>query len=302
LGENGFVHIDEANYDTNMGSEKGFLLLMLFFSRLGFSYNWFVTIIVSLSAFLIIGTLKHFKGNSSFVIACYSMMTFTYDVYQIRFLLAYSIVVYGFRYILSAKPEKKKYIICVLCAMLFHTSSVFYMLFIITPIKIIKIYKIAIPILVLFFIGAFYELGNVLSLLANIIPAQKLISYASYNVEISIFTALFVVALILCMTIIINHIYNNNRTTEMQNLLILNILCIAVIPIIPLTLEFERFLRPILLVDYSIMSTPSYYKRKHWMNLICILFLIASFARVYVIKDIATDVLQYNYFMDILFK
>lgn len=303
LSDYGFSHMDEVNDDTNMGLEYGFRVLMFPFAYLGFSYNWFVTLLVSFSSVLIIKTLRLYQGNYSFIISCYALMTFAYDVFQIRFLLAYSIVFWGFRYILiEQKKDIKKYILCVLLACVFHVSSVFYFLYLLLPRNIVKYYKIIVFGIILLFVSAYLEYGNILTLMAAIIPARKLVSYASYSVEISIFTAAFVAILVLIMIYISKKIYQNNSNYQTRNALLLNCTCLLLIPIVPLTLEFERLLRPILLVDYSLMSTNSNFKSKLMMYAFCLLMVLVSFARVFVIKDLALDVIEYNYFMDFIFS
>lgn len=78
LQDYGISHLNDVNADTNGGTDLGFLILMYLFVILGFSYNGFVTTLAIASAILIVSGIKRIRGNYSFILPCYMLMSFTF--------------------------------------------------------------------------------------------------------------------------------------------------------------------------------------------------------------------------------
>ncbi len=301
LQDYGISHLNEVNVDTNGGSDTGFLILMYCFIIVGFSYNWFVSFLALISSLLIYKGTKKLNGNYCLILACYILMSYTYDVFQIRFFFAYSIILYGIHYLLQEKRNIKRYLVCVLIAICFHFSAIFFFLLLVTPKFLSKYYKIIIGFFILLFVLAYLNLGGVMLIIASLVPAERLIRYASQGIEISIFTAAFVSIIVLVMIMMTGNLHKKRKNSLTEYLLRLNILCSIVIPVVPISLDFERFLRPVLIVDYAVFSSPLLSNKRR--KLFCLVFFVLSVLRVSVmINSFTKDIMTNNYFMDFIFQ
>ena len=301
LQDYGISHLNDVNADTNGGADLGFLILMYLFIILGFSYNGFVTTLAIASAILIVSGIKRIRGNYSFILPCYMLMSFTYDVFQIRFFFAYSIVVYGIHFLIKPHKEPLKYFFSVLIAMAFHFSSVFFLILLVTPKFLSRNYKIIVACFIALFAMAYLNIGSLMTIVASMLPAERLMKYASQGIDISIFTSAFVSIIVLTMIMIAGYIHKVSQNTTTETLLRLNILCSIVIPIVPISLDFERFLRPVLMTDYAVLSSPI-IRKKGRRYAYCFLVIVLSSLRVSVmVGGFTRDIVTNNYFMDFLF-
>lgn len=302
LLEYGLNHIGEVNADTNGGSDFGFLLLMWVLGVLGFSYNGFVTVLALISVILIQKGIKRIGGNYGLILSCYALMSFTYDCFQIRFFFAYSIIIYGLKYILQQNKEKRMFLIFLAIAMFFHFSSVFFLILLITPKFLAEKYKIIIGGFLVLFAMAYLNIGSIMTIFASLIPTERLLQYANQGVEISIFTSAFVSVIVIAMILITGHIYKKSKSSFAENLLRLNIICSVLIPILPLSLDFERFLRPVLMYDYAVISSPMVVSKKKRYLFSAIIILLAATRVSVMVNSFTKDIIQNNYFMDFLFS
>jgi len=301
LLEYGLNHIGEVNADTNGGSDFGFLLLMWCFGILGFSYNGFVTVLAATALIFIYKGIKGINGNYSFILSCYALMSFTYDCFQIRFFLAYSIIINGLQYILREKKDKKRFLTLFILALFFHFSAVFFLILLVTPKFLIKYYKIIIGCFIALFVMAYLNIGSIMTVFASLVPTERLLQYASQGIEISIFTSAFVSVIVMSMILITGSVYKHSKIPFTENLLRLNIICSILIPIVPISLDFERFLRPVLMYDYAAISSPMVEnKRKCYFFSAIILILSATRVSV-MVNSFTKDIIQNNYFMDFIF-
>lgn len=284
-------------------TDLGFKYLMKACIYAGLSYNWFTTIVSFLALILMYSTIKHLSSNYHFVLVCYAIMSLTYDVYQIRFLLAYSFIVCGLKYYLVPKYYKPwKFIIFVLIASLVHFSMLFYLIILVSPLKrgIMKYYKIIVSIAVALILICYALNINIFSLLRINWFGRGF--YASSEVgRVSIFTSLYIVFIILYMIFISKKMVDYQNNNEyIKNLFLLNILCTLICPFLAITLEFERFLRPVLVLDYACMSCEDNLPKKERVQL-SILFIFICLVRVSVMTRLVDYVVNNNYFMDYLF-
>ena len=102
-----------------------------FFGNLGVSFELFHTIISAVSIILVINGLNVFTKNSHLILSLYSIVFFQFLAIAIRFSIACSIVLLGFKYLLDDDRKKNiLYFVFVALGTLFHTTALFSVLFI----------------------------------------------------------------------------------------------------------------------------------------------------------------------------
>lgn len=130
--ETGDLHYYKLVYEVHLTNswEIAYIWLNDFFGNLGLSFELFHTILSAISIVLAVIGLKAFTDNNHLILALYSMVFFQFLAIAMRFSIACSVVLLGFKYLL-AKERKKNllYFAFVALGTLFHTSALFAALF-----------------------------------------------------------------------------------------------------------------------------------------------------------------------------
>ncbi|MEH2945008.1 EpsG family protein [Lachnospiraceae bacterium KK002] len=162
--------------------EPAFSLLMLFCSKLGLSFTGFKIVLSSIFIAMLAGIVKKYTNYTAFVLAMFLIFPFSYFASVLRAGIAGLIIVYGIDYLVpcSQKENKGKYLLCVLAAMLFHTSSLFFLVFLLAgkEVNIKRILSILIVmsgVVIAYYFGFFYY---IISFFTN---SEKILSWLTYE-------------------------------------------------------------------------------------------------------------------------
>lgn len=286
-------------------SDAGFLFLMRLGVLLGLNYNGFATLIGIIGLFLIFNTVKLFSRNFSIVLALYMIVPFTYDVIQIRFFFAYSIVFFGLRYIIFLdRYSPIKFLIVTILASTIHFSIIFFIVFLIAVFEewIKKTYKFIVLIGFLLMISCYVSGTNILSILPIGIVMDRASHYMTAGINISIFTAIFIFFMLVFYIFVSLIIKRANSSFSNNKIFIINIISIIFMIFIPVSLEFERYLRPVFILNYAnvvgnrdILDTNIYKRMIIFQVLICTL-------REAVMFNLTQNIIISNYLYEFLFE
>ena len=181
-----FELICHDNFDYVYGMEYSFKLIMLLISKVSNNYTFFLLLMALLTNGLIILRLWEFKELSRFewMVVVYYVTFYFFDFNIMRQMCAVAIVFWGSRYI--SKGKYIKFGLCLIFAMLFHTSALFGMSLLIieyTRWRILSDRQ-----------KYFLMAGASIAPIAGIYIINKLSKYSRYlsNVELQIGTILFV--------------------------------------------------------------------------------------------------------------
>jgi len=157
-------------------SEKVFVLLSIFFYKIGFNYELFVGIIIAFSLFLILNFIEKRSDNFYFsFFLSIVIFLFGYSLEPVlRQLIALSLIVIGFKYI-----EKRcffKYLLIIILAVQFHLSA-----FIALPLYFLEKVKLSKKKFLFILLGVYVSIllvSNIFLELTSIFP--KLLKYEHY--------------------------------------------------------------------------------------------------------------------------
>lgn len=191
-----YMNITDPSY---IGAfEPGYQIFAKICAQLGLSYNQFLFVIGSVGLFLIVSTIRLFTPYISYVLSLYFIYPFLWDVVQVRNFLSMSIIIFGMRYIISNNKSYFKYIVCVFIASTFHTSALFYLLFLLIRTKNTrKLFNMSVAITAMSIIF----MPKTLNLLSRFIPAVKILTYT--ETQTSMFTKLCVIGYYICLIILV---------------------------------------------------------------------------------------------------
>lgn len=130
--ETGDLYYYRLVYEIHLTNswEIAYIWINDFFANLGLSFELFHTILSAISIALAVIGLKAFTNNNHLTLSLYSIVFFQFLAIAMRFSMACSVVLLGFKYLL-AKDRKKNllYFAFVALGTLFHTSALFAALF-----------------------------------------------------------------------------------------------------------------------------------------------------------------------------
>ena len=157
-------------------SEKVFVLLSIFFYKIGFNYELFVGIIIAFSLFLILNFIEKRSDNFYFsFFLSIVIFLFGYSLEPVlRQLITLSLIVIGFKYI-----EKRcffKYLLIIILAVQFHLSA-----FIALPLYFLEKVKLSKKKFLFILLGVYVSIllvSNIFLELTSIFP--KLLKYEHY--------------------------------------------------------------------------------------------------------------------------
>ena len=113
--------------------EPGFTFIMLLCKTIGLSFTGFRIVLATFFTLFLDKTIRRYTNNVAFVLAIYMIFPFMYFASVLRGGIAGLIIVYSIYYLQTDETKGVvKYIIGVLIAMLFHTSSIFFLVFILS--------------------------------------------------------------------------------------------------------------------------------------------------------------------------
>jgi len=239
------------------GIDMGFILFMKLFATLGIPFEIFRLIVFLLSCTLIISTVKIITKNYALVFCLYLYFPFCYDSDQIRQFFAYSIVIFGLRYLFEDKRSVLKYLICIFVSSMIHITSVVFLIYLLALLPIQKYMKPLFKGLALICIFIVFGGGNLIGFVSRFISNSKLSLYSFESTEyrMNIYLQIFEIIFFVLFVYLDNKILKNYE--EDNNLRILNCilnLSIVFLPFILISLSFERLMRPFIILTYCVAT------------------------------------------------
>lgn len=116
--------------------EPGYQALARLASGFDLAYGVFHFGLTSIALLLIAHTVRSLTARPGLALFAYVCFPFFWDVTQIRNFYAMAIVLYAMKFLLvERRVSVPKYVITILCASLFHITSVFYLLFLLARLR-----------------------------------------------------------------------------------------------------------------------------------------------------------------------
>lgn len=301
-------YVNSLHLNLNETFEPGYLILQKISHYFKLDYVSFRLLLSFLGFLLIRSTIIKFTSNPHFVYLYYLFFLIFIDTEQIRNFFAFSIIVYGFRFLIgNSQRGNIKYLVTVLLACTVHISSFVYIVFILVSLKNKKYFIRLIVFTTLLFCIFIYIGGNSLSFIREIINNFDS-GRGKYDAYIEGQTKLgFLYAFLL-------HFYNMYIVSYTRNLFLkansldanknafveliywINLISIVFFPLFMLNLQFIRLVRNLLIVNYIVFSLlpRSSVKLKKKYRYIQLMILINTFLWFYytfIIQDHIDDIL-----------
>jgi len=300
-------YVNSLHLNLNETFEPGYLILQKISHYFKLDYVSFRLLLSFLCFLLIRSTIIKFTSNPHFVYLYFLLFLIFINTEQIRNFFAFSIIVYGFRFLINNSLRGKiKYLVTVLLACTIHITSLIYIIFIFVSFKNRKYFIRLIVITTLFLCIFIYIGGNNLSFIREIINSFDSGS-GKYDAYIEGQTKLgFLYAFLL-------HFYNiyivsysrnilkasnldTNKNAFVELIYWINLISIVFFPLFMLNLQFIRLVRNLLIVNYIVFSflPRSSVKLKRKSIYIQLMILINTFLWFYytfIIQDHIDDIL-----------
>lgn len=256
---NDFSRVDYQNYVRAFerhgtspfiisNTEFGYFLTDKILYRLGCSFEMANLVYVTFVLFILFVIILKYVNYINIPASLFMFFPLLINGIQIRNALSAAIITWGLQYLFSDNnKDVVKYLLCVLCAMLFHVTSIFYLSFIL--VKFIRNYKTWLLIMSGVAIGAlslFNILRNFLSLLAGAARFSSKFSTANSLLECAVAAVwiLFLLFILYGMNKLILQSESVKKEMYIGNyLLSFNIISIILIPMFYLDFSFERLFR-----------------------------------------------------------
>jgi hypothetical protein len=251
-------------------TEVGFTFFVFLCTKIGLSYKIFRTIIAVIGLLLIQKTVLEYSKKYSFVFILYFIYPFLLDVVQIRNFLAASIVIFSMPYLAqNSRKGDIKYLIGILIAVSIHYMAIFFLPFLwVNRYSVNNLAKIAIHIVpVLCILTSTQVIPNFVRSIVGDTLGDNISVYfqrANWGFILLWFRQLaFTVLTYYCYLLIKES--DIDETWKMLNTVIIKLniyLIIVCFPLIMFNGNFFRLLRPMLLLNYIIVSQILYLNPK----------------------------------------
>jgi hypothetical protein len=282
-------------------TDYGYMTLMLWVSKLGVSYSFFAVIVTSAAIALIYPVISKISNHYNLILSCYALSPFFYDAFQLRYFFAYAIVIFSFRYVLFERSHNLfKYALFVLVASLFHSTVLFFLLYLLLKFSVKYIVRILVFLSISVTAYSFITHTNVVDLASKFVNFSKFDYYSSGSItyKLNVFTPFMVILVMAYFMFIIHKIYKESPTFINRRVFYMNMLNIIIFPFLLISLDFERFMRPILLINYAIIASSLYsFKIKRPIILLLSLFIVLGL-RQYFMFNVTSTIFENNFIFE----
>ncbi|WP_329469251.1 EpsG family protein [Exiguobacterium sp. 9-2] len=277
-----------------------YMALMKLISLTGIEYNGFLILVSLTSFFLIFSTIKELTKNYNLILLCYSISPFFYDVFQIRYFFAYSIVIFALKYIITKKNNGFKYTLLILFASLFHKAILFFLIYNLVFFRIKLILQLVFSVFSGVTILSLFTKINLIDFFYSKLNISSFETYTSNEIkyEISSTTSLLTIFFIIVLIWIINLINSQTNEFIVNRVLWLNYFNILLMPFMFITLDFERYTRPIMLINYALIASYLHIFKLRKKIIIIIFLLLVLLTRQIIMIETTKTVIENNLFIN----
>lgn len=289
-----FEYVNNFRY----GIDFGFLVVMKLVSTITVEYINFRAIVFAISMFIIIISMKKIDDSTIIAICLYMLFPFEYDAFQIEFFFAYSIVTYGL--VLLIKNEKhclKKYILLVSFATFIHKYAIMFFVFLIFKLNSGQLRKLITRLTIAFLILNIFLRINLVSVVNKLLPLfNEMLSLGHYVEGDNLNILTIIMSITLFLSLYYYSFTIRDYSDEAHNLFLINSISLLFLPFIFTSLNFERYFRPLLIINYTFMNYTATLQRKkqRWIEFAIVAMVIFRFSlhwNYYVSNN--NDILQY---------
>ena len=199
---------------NNYYFEKGYVFLNMLISSLGLNYRFFLLIIATISLSFVLVTIYRYATYPFLILFIYfTNFYFLNELLIMRTGIAFSIIFFALKYL---KDNKKKYILFVIIASLFHRIALIALLPIIfMKLNIISKKKfILISIIAAFFLGRIEIITFIINNFKSVLPLKILYYFINYEYTESSYRRLFLFLPIFLYFLKNFNKYKNNNLFE----------------------------------------------------------------------------------------
>ena len=295
--------------------EKGFLYLQKLAHFLDWEYVEFRIALTFLSYILIFHVVSRFSKGSLLPWLLYASFLIFIDTVQIRNLFAFSIVVYGIKFLFDNDDNDYlkyfKYIITILIASTIHISALAYLVFIILYFRNNSKFIYVMSILTLVSCLFIFLVGNKIPLVYQLLESldsNRLDGYINQATRFGFLYAFVLHGFNLVMVWFALKIKKQQMsiaTTEndmyaydiIKVILLINQIAILFFPLYMVNLQFIRLSRNLLIINfiaYSLIQKPfllQSFKLKSF-NILLILNLFSWYYFTFVVQDHVEDIIE----------
>ncbi len=274
-------------YDNQFGIDSGFVFIMKMFSIFTEDYHVFRLIVILIAFYFIIISLKKIDEKNSMILVLYFLFPFGYDAIQIAFFLAYTIVVYICVCVIKEECSLSKFILFGVIACSIHKSILILTIYILLlingkKINLKKWEKILLGVLFLLFVINVYFKVNFVQMIVDLLPYVQ--GYVGGYVERKEINPMHHLLIFLMYFLIVLYSYKiKNDSSENKKLHDFNCISLILLPTIFTTLDFERLLRPMLMINYIYIHSTATLQRKdlRYLEFFIVLIVIVRYSSYY---------------------
>lgn len=241
-------------------AEKGFLLICMFFSKIGFAYQEFLIIYCFVALFLMSKFIINNTTKPAFVFVLYGLFPFLFDAVQIRNLMVEAIFLFSLRFLEDFKVKNVLlYVLFTCLAATQHSIAVINFIFLLAYIK-----KTKLVAFISMFIGITFVISSrtILPMLMDFVVSSRF-NYSLIDPNVALSTIikyiLFEMVIIILALLTLHKqrikMYNypdiNRRTTFLIRIIVITV---AFVPLIAVNGDYFRAFRNCLIIYYCVIS------------------------------------------------
>lgn len=250
----------------------GFSALCTLFSDLGYDYQTFKAIVSFFCLLLVYSSISKLCKTPSKGAAFFLIFPFIVDITQFRNFVSYSFVFFAVPYLFKDGFKNTiKYVIIVLAASTIHTTSLFYLLFILTRYRLKKWHVFAL------IVGVFIAKEAIKLYMALAFETDKLDFFDKPSIAGALFSSFIIILNCYVVWFVFKKRKNiPSRGSDLPSMfcsettwLYCNLLLLVVIPFLFDNGNYIRIFRNVVLLNMIFIYNSPYLKRELKFSLIC---------------------------------
>ncbi len=269
------------------GLDYGYLYFMKLISFITNEYLVFRFTSSFISIFIILMALKKYNKKSTQNLLLYFLFPMAFDTFQIEFFLAYSIVTYALSIIINGESKNKlKFVFLVIFASFIHQSVIIFLPLVFIDFSSLKgfedvVKKIFVPLILIFLLLNIFFRLNVVKLIITIFPFLKDF-VRGYYIDKNLNILTIIMSCTLFILVFLYSFLVRKESIQNNKLFFMNCLSLFFLPMIFVSLDFERLLRPQLIINYAFIINSFGNKNDSKINVLRIMVILMLVFRFFV--------------------